>query len=215
MGQYLALGAEPDAAAAGQATSRPLLGRLCGHLPKTRHLPEVWPNLPNPALVQLLRGFFDAAGTFTATNEIVAETASSWLASDLGYALLRFGIWARVMPLGDPLAPTRFRLVVAGQADLRRFNHDIRFGDPEKQELLAEKLQEPDRFEFDVLPISGADLRRLRRGVRLSAAALATTSQLPLESVQAFETGVRGARARQRAAAAGGARLPGAGHGAF
>jgi len=187
IGQYLALGAEPGAANTGGPAIQ--LGRLCGRSPKTRHLPESWPNLPHPALVQLLRGFFDAAGNFAAANEIVAEIASPRLASDLGYALLRFGIWARVIPMGDPLAPTRFRLMVAGQADLRRFNHDIRFGDPEKQEQLGDKLQEPDRFEFDVLPITGAELRRLRQSVHLSAAALAAASQLPLESVQAFETG--------------------------
>jgi excinuclease ABC subunit B len=189
IGQYLALGPGPEAAAGGQAARLLQLGRLCGRLPKARHLPESWPNLPNPALVQLLRGFFDAAGSFAAANEIVAEVASPRLASDLGYALLRFGIWARVIPVGNPLAPARYRLVVAGQADLRRFNHEIRFGDPEKQEQLAEKLQEPDRFEFDVLPISGTELRRLRQGVRLSATALATTSQLPLGTLQAFETG--------------------------
>src|SRR5207244_512546 len=34
-----------------------------------------------------------------------------------------------------------------------------------------------------------AELRRLRQEVRLSATALAATSQLPLESVQAYETG--------------------------
>jgi excinuclease ABC subunit B len=189
IGQYLALGAEREAAAGGQAAPVLQLGRLCGRVPKVRHLPESWPNLPNPALVHLLRGFFDAAGSFAAANEIVADVASPRLASDLGYALLRFGIWARVIPLGNPRAPARYRLTVAGQADLRRFNHDIRFGDPEKQEQLAEKLLEPDRLEFDVLPIAGPELRRLRQGVRLSAAALAATSKLPLESVQAFECG--------------------------
>jgi excinuclease ABC subunit B len=185
IGQYLALGAEPG----GSAVPTAQLERLCGRAPKARHLPETWPNLPHRALAQLLRGFFDAAGNFAAANEIVAEVSSPRLASDLGYALLRFGIWARVMPVGNPAAPTRFRLVVAGQADLRRFNHDIRFGDVEKQELLEEKLQEADRFEFDVLPIGGGQLRRLRQGVRLSAAALANTSHLPLESLLAFEAG--------------------------
>ncbi len=185
IGKYLARGAEP--AASAMPTLQ--LERLCGGVPRARHLPESWPNLPLSALVQLLRGFFDSAGTFGAANEIVVEVASARLASDLGYALLRFGIWARVLPLGDPAAPARVRLVVAGQADLRRFNHDIRFGDPDKQERLVEKLEQPDRFEFDVLPIAGTQLRRLRQGVRLSAAELATTSRLPLEMVQAFEAG--------------------------
>ena len=185
IGQYLALGSDLEAVDGSLAQ----LERLCGRARATRHLPDTWPNLPTDALAELLRGFFDASGSFGSANEIAAEVSSARLASDLSYALLRFGIWARVLPVGDLDAPRQYRLVVAGQADLRRFNHDIRFGEDELQERLQEKLQEPDRFEFDVLPISGAQLRWLRQGVRLTARALATTSQMPLESVQAFESG--------------------------
>src|SRR5206468_9964360 len=72
IGQYLALGADHDADVPNLQ-----LERLCGSTRARRHLPESWPNLPNTALEQMLRGFFDAAGSFGSANEIVVEVNSA------------------------------------------------------------------------------------------------------------------------------------------
>jgi excinuclease ABC subunit B len=192
-GSYLGAGSR-----SAQAPVDERLERLCGGAPAARHLPELWPDLPEAILAQLLRGFFDAAGKLGRANEITAVVASARLASDLGYALLRFGIWARVTPR-KPSARSakagapRYRVSISGQSELRRFNHEIRFGVAVKQAVLQQRVlgQHPDRREVDTLPIVGQELRGLRVGVDLSARELAAGSYLGLSALRSFETGRR------------------------
>ena len=68
-----------------------LLRRWCGRDSRSKRLPPFWPSLSNAALAQLLRAYFSADGGVDGA-QVSCISASERLASDLAYALLRFGI---------------------------------------------------------------------------------------------------------------------------
>jgi hypothetical protein len=84
-----------DYAVSSTALTR-LLSRLCGARASVKCLPDFWPQLADAALATMLRAYFDGDGTVGSCGEVIATTASRALASDLAYALKRFGIHARL-----------------------------------------------------------------------------------------------------------------------
>ena len=76
-----------------------LLGNLCGKRDVEKRLPPFWASLSATQLGLLLRAYFDRVGSVTRAGRITATTASASLASELAYALLRFGISARLCAL--------------------------------------------------------------------------------------------------------------------
>lgn len=72
-----------------------VVSKLCGTNSKNKHLPDFWPNLSQNHLTNLLRAYFSADGGIDG-RAITCTTASESLALDLVYALLRFGIVARI-----------------------------------------------------------------------------------------------------------------------
>src|SRR4029077_5256065 len=70
------------------------LGSVCGKTAAKKRLPSFWPNLSNHQLADLLSAYFSGDGGVE-KDEITAATISQELASDIVYALLRFGIIAR------------------------------------------------------------------------------------------------------------------------
>jgi excinuclease ABC subunit B len=157
-------------------------------------LPKFWPDLPLPALATLLRAYFDGDGTVERASAVSATTASETLASDLAYALLRFGIWARIRKVWKRATNSAhagdwyFIVTFSGQRDLRRFHETIGFGEPHKHAALLQLLGRPSHSNVDVVPIDGAQLRELREALKLSADLIAADAQLSRQALQYIET---------------------------
>jgi len=73
------------------------LCQSCGSRAGEKHLPDFWPDLSQRALGLLLGAYFEGDGWVEGRGAAVcATTKSTRLANELAYALLRFGIVARL-----------------------------------------------------------------------------------------------------------------------
>ena len=174
-----------------------LLSRLCGNRADDKHLPDFWPELPDESLGHLLRAYFDGDGSVERASAVTATTASARLASDLAYALLRFGIWARISRRfkratnSNHAGAWYHQITISGQADLHRYKACIGFSIKHKRQKLDELLQHREHSNVDVVPINGHDLRMLREAVGLSEETLAERCDLSRTGIQVFELGKR------------------------
>ena len=141
------------------------------------HLPEFWPELSKASLGQLLQTYFNGDGTVGKASDVTAMTASVKLASDLVYALLRFGIWARISKRWKRATNSNhaggwyYLVTISGQANLQQFADAIGFTVAHKRDRLAQQMQHAEHSNVDVVPISGAQLRRLRQAIGLTSRA--------------------------------------------
>ncbi len=174
-----------------------LLATNCGRRSREKRLPSFWAELSNEALGTLLRAYFDGDGTVERARAVTATTASEELASDLTYALLRFGIWARIGSAtkratnSDHAGNTYYTVTISGQTDLRRFARHVGFSIDAKRNRLEEQIGGRENSNVDVVPLDGSILRRLRRAVGLSAGALGERCDRSRSSIQFYETGKR------------------------
>jgi excinuclease ABC subunit B len=143
-------------------------------------MPPFWPQLSNTQLAQILRTYFTAEGELDG-DQIVCVTAGEQLASDLSYALLRFGIVAHIQPRlvqvpGHSERQRSWRVTISGQEFLQAFQEKIGFALPHKdaalQALLSRKYN-TKHANKDLVPLDGGMLRRARRSVGLSQQELA------------------------------------------
>jgi excinuclease ABC subunit B len=179
-----------------QISSTPLavwLGEQCGHKAHAKRLPSFWPDLTQELLAHLLRSYFDGDGTIGKNGEVVATTASRQLASDLSYALLRFGIWARIhrrwkrATNSDHQGDWYFSVTISGSENLQRFAEMIGFSIPYKQQRLLEFDQRLSNSNVDIVPIDGSRLRKLREEAGLNATELARRSNLSRPAIHMIE----------------------------
>ena len=170
-----------------------LVSEQCGKDARHKHLPDFWPDLPDEMLGMLLRAYFDGDGTVERTGSIVAATASERLASDLLYALLRMGIWARRQKRWKRATNSThtgdwyYYVSISGQEQLQRFATTIGFSIDYKQQRLSAQLQRPGNSNVDVVPINGQQLQALRLQLGLSAKALGTLAQLSRPAIHLIE----------------------------
>ncbi|MDX1546783.1 MAG: excinuclease ABC subunit UvrB, partial [Rhodothermales bacterium] len=170
-----------------------LLRRLCGGKARSKRLPSFWPGLSDDALGHLLRAYFDGDGTVGRASEVSATTASARLASDLTYALLRFGIWARIRRKwkratnANHAGDWYYQVSISGQDNLARFRDAIGFSIPRKRAALERQCARRGNSNVDVVPICGAELRQLRRAAGLSAKTLGARAGVSRSAVQCYE----------------------------
>jgi excinuclease ABC subunit B len=156
-----------------------LLARLCGRTAAQKRLPDFWPRLSERSLGALLRAYFDGDGTVGWGGEVVATTASEQLASDLAYALKRFGIHARLRRRRKRATNSAhagglyWDVVVSGQADLRLYADRVGFDHGGKASRLAAALRRKVDTNVDAVPLAPGALRRLRKTLALSQLDLA------------------------------------------
>ncbi|HID87099.1 MAG TPA: helix-turn-helix domain-containing protein, partial [Anaerolineae bacterium] len=183
-----------------QVSSMPLtllLKRLAGSTASDKHLPFFWPQLSDRQLGLLLRAYFDGDGYVERSSAICCTTASHQLASDLAYALQRFGIWARIRRVwkrahNSPDQGAWYWVVtISGQDNLRAFHQHIGFGLERKARALERQLQHRAHSNVDVIPGCGSRLKRLREGLGLSNKALARATGLSRAAILFFEQGKR------------------------
>ena len=173
-----------------------LLGKSCGENAAAKRLPDFWPQLADAALGILLRAYFDGDATVTRNGEVIATTASRSLASDLAYALKRFGIHA--------LRPRRkratnsahaggvyFDVCISGGEDVRRYADFVGFDHTEKAERLRAALERGTDTNVDIVPIKPESLSALRKGVGLTMAALGAASGVRHSAISLIESGRR------------------------
>ncbi len=174
-----------------------LMKELCGAVSATKQLPSFWPQLSNSNLALLLQAYFDGDGTVDHARAVSATTASRRLANDLAYALLRFGIWARIRRVwkratnSDHAGDWYYQVTLSGQSDLRRFADHINFSLPYKQAMLAEQIGYQASSNVDVVPIDGNELRQLRVHLGLFAREVAASAGISRSGLQFIETGKR------------------------
>jgi excinuclease ABC subunit B len=174
-----------------------LLRGECGSTSHEKRLPSFWTKLSNEDLGTLLRAYFDGDGTVSRARAVTATTASPELASDLAYALLRFGIHARLRTVtkratnSDHAGGEYTMITISGQPDLCAFDQHIGFDIEEKQSRLDGQIGGAANTNVDVVPINGATLRDLRRQVGLSASVLGERCGRSRSAVQFYETGKR------------------------
>jgi excinuclease ABC B subunit len=174
-----------------------LLGTLCGKSARHKRLPEFWPRLADHSLGCLLRAYFDGDATVSAQGRVIATTASEQLASDLAYALKRFGIHARLRRTrkratnsahagGDYLDVT-----ISGRDDVQRFAQSVGFDHSEKRRKLEQALTRKGDTNVDVVPIAGSAWRDLRRAAGLSMQAVAHGAGCSRPMLSLIESGKR------------------------
>ncbi|MEZ4737699.1 MAG: excinuclease ABC subunit UvrB [Caldilineaceae bacterium] len=174
-----------------------LLATQCGHHARAKRLPTFWLDLPDDALAMLLRAYFDGDGTVERDRYISATTASKQLASDLLYALLRFGIWARRRKCWKRATNAKhagdwyYQVTISGIENLQRFRATIGFSLAYKQERLDGLLQRPANSNVDVIPINGKELQQLRHAVGLSAKTVGERSGLSRPAIHLIEDNKR------------------------
>jgi excinuclease ABC subunit B len=181
----------------GSTALTSLLKRLCGSIANSKRLPEFWPELSDHQLGVLLRAYFDGDGTVGSGGEVIATTASSDLASDLAYALKRFGIHARLRTTWKRATNSNHAgdiyhdVVISGHSDLELFDQHVGFCHPEKQERLTRLLTRRPDTNVDVVPIRPGDLKSLRLGLGLSMQRLAALAGCSRPMISLVESGGR------------------------
>jgi excinuclease ABC subunit B len=174
-----------------------MMKQLCGSDSRSKRLPSFWTQLSNADLALILQAYFDGDGTVDRAYALSATTASKQLASDLAYALLRFGIWARIARVRKRATNSNhagdwyYRITVSGQSDLKRFASQIGFTLGYKQAALIAHLGRDESSNVDLVPIDGAKLRWLRTELGLPAREIGALARLSRAGVQMIETGKR------------------------
>ena len=183
-----------------QVSSTALARLLSGQMGATaseKHLPPFWPQLDNEQLATLLRAYFDGDGWVERSSAVCCVTASRQLASDLAYALQRFGIWARIRRVWKKASNSPhqgawyWQVTISGQDNLRAFHQHIGFSLDRKAQALERQLQRSAHSNVDAIPGCGSRLKRLREGLGLSNKALARATGLSRAAILFFEQGKR------------------------
>ena len=174
-----------------------LMARLCGKVAACKRLPEFWPRLSDRSLGILLRAYFDGDGTVASGGEVIATTASEQLASDLAYALTRFGIHARLRHCRKRATNSAhagglyWNVVISGQADLRLYADNVGFDHEGKALRLRAVLRRKADTNVDVVPIMPDTLRQLREMLKLKQGDLAADVSCSRPTISCVETGYR------------------------
>jgi excinuclease ABC subunit B len=174
-----------------------LLSKTCGSTAWDKHLPDFWPRLSDRSLGILLRSYFDGDATVGCNGEVIATTASDTLASDLTYALKRFGIHARLRRQMKRATNSNHagdiynNVTISGGEDLNRFAKGIGFGHPEKAARLQSFADRKLETNVDVVKIDPAMLRELRQTLGIFQGELADLADCCRPMITMLESGRR------------------------
>ncbi|MFZ5932806.1 MAG: LAGLIDADG family homing endonuclease, partial [Patescibacteria group bacterium] len=173
-----------------------VLANWCGARAKEKRLPPWYMELSNRQLSFLLSGYFSGDAGVT-KNEIQVASASKRLINDLMYALLRFGIIARVRE--KPKRATNsnmeraiyYELTISGSENLKFFLQEIGFVLKRKQRKLEDIIREIPNTNVDLVPLWGPDIREIRTALHLSQKTLANLSSCTRSLISLIENNKR------------------------
>lgn len=172
-----------------------VLKKWCGSHSSTKKMPPFWMNLSNEQLAQMLSGYFSGDGGVEKAV-VSASTISEQLASDILYALLRFGIVARLkrrlvkIPNSDRRREV-WRIVISGQDNLLRFADQIGFFLDRKQKSLLSIIRSSANTNVDLIPFSGSQLKEIREHLGLSQKYIAQAIGIERSYISMIEHGRR------------------------
>ena len=167
---------------------------MCGRDAKTKRLPNFWPQLSNNKLAQLLRAYFSADGGVNGKT-VSCTTTSKNLASDIAYALLRFGIIARIkersmrIPNTD-ITGVYWELHISGSTHLTIFKNQIGFTLNRKSQKIIGIIKEKANTNVDLIPISNW-LKDIRLRLSISQKDISKKSNLGRSCISIIENGLR------------------------
>jgi len=173
-----------------------LISTFCGHGAWNKKLPTFWTQLNNEQLGQMLKAYFSGDGGIDG-GIVSATTASRQLASDLQYALLRFGIQARrrnkkiIKPDGSTCL---FSVIaISGKSNLMKFSSKINFSLQRKQKSLHNLLKRDvqENTNVDIIPVSANNILTIRNGLGWSQQALAEVAGVNRSYISMLEAGLR------------------------
>jgi intein/homing endonuclease len=174
-----------------------LLSKTCGPSAWHKKLPDFWTRLSDRSLGILLQSYFDGDGTVGYGGEVIATTASDQLASDLAFALKRFGIHARLRRQMKRATNTDHEgdgywfIAISGREDLERFAKSIGFGHPEKSARLQTFFARKTDTNVDIVPVAPTALRELRQKLGLHQAQVAARAGCCRPMITMLENGRR------------------------
>jgi len=175
-----------------QKVYRNLLCKIAGAKAQTKKLPEFCWQLSQKQLGELLRAYFEGDGGVE-QSRVVCSTASRKLANDLTYAMLRFGIWARIRRIWKKAANSQHKgdwyweVSISSQRNLQAFAKHIGFISARKNKALNRQLLKSSDTNVDVLPNCGDRIRTARKKAGLYMRQLAAASELSQGAISMIE----------------------------
>jgi len=172
-----------------------LIKNLCGSNSSLKHLPSFWTLLSNNQLGYLLKGYFSCDGGIDGV-QVACSTKSKQLASDLCYALLRFGIIARVHTkmVKIPNKETKnlhYVVRISGKKDLNIFAQQINFAISRKSNKLASVISEKEDTNVDIIPINRLWLKKVRQEMSISQREIAAFCHINRSFISMIESQIR------------------------
>lgn len=174
---------------------RDVLAEWCGTHSQTKRLPPFWADLSNEQLAELLKAYFSADGGVE-RDIVSASTVSEYLASDVAYALLRFGIVARIKKRmvkvpGKNYRNEVWRITISGREFLQSFQEHIGFVLGRKNEALQNIIPAISNTNVDLIPIQGIQLREMRQLLSLDQKDIAQGINVERSYISMLEHGIR------------------------
>ena len=176
------------------------VGRISGE----KKLPGFFMSLPKEKLSILLRTYFEGDGGVDMVKDlkkrnfmISTTTKSKKLASDLSYALLRFGIFCRIKKTWKRATNTNhkgnwyYRIKVSGKSDMQKFLSEIGFQFERKNNVLKDKFDYRENTNVDLIPVDPKIFRKKRLEIGLSQKEFAMELGYSYSMVSAVELGKR------------------------
>ncbi|MFX0067763.1 MAG: excinuclease ABC subunit UvrB [Promethearchaeota archaeon] len=173
-----------------------LLSRLCGSKAEIKRLPYFWPSLSLKQLSVLLQAYFEGDG-WIEKGGVLAVTKSQELASELAYALSRWGIWARIRETKKRAYNSKqkvtgyYEVSISCQSNLLLFAEHIGFRSNEKNDKLKKALNHTPHSNVDVIPGCGGFLKETRQLLHLYTTQLGKRTSLSHNFISMCESGKR------------------------
>ena len=175
---------------------------LLGSNSRSKKLPSFWPDLSQKQLAVLLQTYFNGdGGAFPKSGEVVAPTASKQLASDISYALLRFGIWARINKRWSHATNSLYHkgsyyyyITISGKENLEKFKKCIGFSLPRKQKNLITLYNTTKGSNVDIIPDVGPQIKKLRTSLKISQRVFSEMAGVVQGTLNSVELGINNPR---------------------
>ncbi|MDD5083676.1 MAG: excinuclease ABC subunit UvrB [Candidatus Moranbacteria bacterium] len=143
----------------------------CGNTSRMKRLPSFWAQLSNNHLRHILKAYFSGDGGID-SGAITCVTVSKGLASDLLYALSRFGIVARMkkrsvkIPNQDNRTDC-WKVFISGKEYLEIFQENIGFSITRKNDSLRATIAPFGNTNVNLIPIDGKQIKDIRQKLGL------------------------------------------------
>ncbi len=166
----------------------------CGSHSYNKRLPSFWTQLSNTQLGVLLRAYFSGDGGVNG-RQVTCATISHTLASDIVYALLRFGIVARTSKRtakipNKNITREYWQVSIAGKQSLETFAKEIGFSIDRKTVKLQSIISSVYNTNVDLIPLQDR-LKNFRTTFGFSQKMLARACGVERSFISLIEHGKR------------------------